>query len=212
MPHLFHDGSLSFQHIGGWSAAAVAQGIGQCGCYQGTVGACQFMCRPGEMQLCHSLYSVDAISHFDGVQVNLHDAFLAPDQLDEYSKIHLQPLSHPTGCGPQKHILGGLLTDGAASAITPACLPLLDDLADGVEIKSSVLQVILVLAGYHCYRHVDRHRVQWHPVVSEPHLFPPRHLLHTADEHQGGHIDRYPTVEDNKKDCTPKEQEYNPSE
>ncbi len=47
-------------------------------------------------------------------------------------------------------------------------------------------------------------------MVFQSDFFAPSDLLCTADEHERGNRYRDKTVEDNKKDCTPEEREYNP--
>ena len=64
------------------------------------------------MLLCHRLGTVDAIPHLNGVEVDLHDALLRPQQFDEHGEVSLKTFPHPRATRPQEHILRRLLRDG----------------------------------------------------------------------------------------------------
>ena len=65
-----------------------------------------------EVLLSNSLGTIDAIAHLDGVEIDLHDALLGPEEFDEGGEIDLKALAHPAAAWPEEDILGRLLRDG----------------------------------------------------------------------------------------------------
>ena len=53
-----------------------------------------------EMLFGHGFHAIDAIAHFDAVQVDFHDALLAPHELNEHGEIRLESLAQPRTSGP----------------------------------------------------------------------------------------------------------------
>ena len=107
--HLLQDAGLTLEHIGGWRLAGELTGIGQRGGNESTLTASEVFGILMEMLLGNSLGAIDAIAHLDGVEIDLHDALLGPEEFDECSEIDLKTLAHPTAAWPEKDILGGLL-------------------------------------------------------------------------------------------------------
>ena len=107
-------------------------------------------------------------------------------------------------------IFGSLLADGAASAPAFSRHALLYGILDFHHIETVVLEKPLVFGSHDGYGQVLGHFIQRNPMVFQPDFFASADLLCTADEHERG--DRYgdKAVENNKKDCTPEEREYNP--
>lgn len=69
--------------------------------------------------------TIDTRTHLDDVQVNLHDAFLAPECFNQEGVVGLQPLAYPGTARPAEDILGSLLRDGTAATFAGAVLALL---------------------------------------------------------------------------------------
>ena len=95
MAHLSHDGCLPLVHVGRGVLAAVFERIGQGGGDEGTVGARQGDGSAAEVLLGDCLGTIDAVAHLDAVEIDLHDALLAPYQFDEYGEIDLEALTNP---------------------------------------------------------------------------------------------------------------------
>lgn len=157
-----------------------------------------------------SFCTVNSVAHLNGVQIDLHYAFFPPNQFDKYGKIGLQTLSQPAGRGPEEDVFGRLLADCASPAPALAFLHFLYGIIDFGEVESVVVEEALVFTGHDCNGEVDRHGVEWHPVVAELNLLSAAHLLGAPDEHEWCQIDRTPAIDDNRKDCTPEKEEYNP--
>lgn len=140
--HLVQDATLALQHIRAGVAGVEAAGIGQRNGYEGALAAGEFGSRSTEMVLCNSVGTIDAVAHLDAVQVDFHDALLAPQEFDEAGEIDLEALAHPGTAGPEKNVLGRLLRDGGGSVL--ALVGVLDvahgGLLDGFEVKAVVLQ------------------------------------------------------------------------
>src|ERR1700683_1283063 len=88
--------------------------------------------------LCRRLHPVDAVAELGDVQVDLQDALLGPQGLDEYGEVRLEPLADEAWPGPQKQVLRHLLRDGARAAQPFAMLAGAYRLADRVEIEAGV--------------------------------------------------------------------------
>lgn len=152
------------------------------------------------MLLSYGFGSIDAVAHLDGIEVDLHDAFLAPDEFDEHGEVGFQPLAHPAWLRPEEHILGRLLTDSAAAAVAFARATFLQSLVYLDEVESVVREEPLVFAGHHSHGQVDAHRIERYPMMLEAQCVAVVHLLGTADYHQGGDIDGTPLVDDDGED------------
>ena len=89
--------------------------------------------------MCCGLYAIDTVAHFNGIEIHFHDAFLAPDVLDEEGEVGLQAFAHPAVAWPQEHILGRLLADGAGATLAFALLSLDLGLLNLLQVKALVL-------------------------------------------------------------------------
>lgn len=140
--HLVQDATLALQHIRAGVAGIEATGIGQRNGYEGALAAGEFGSRSTEMVFGHCVGTIDAVAHLDAVQVDLHDALLAPQEFDEAGEIHLEALAYPGAAGPEENVLGRLLRNGGGSVL--ALVGVLDvahgGLLDGFEVKAVVLQ------------------------------------------------------------------------
>ena len=115
--HFTLDAGLPLAHIGTGGAGAVDTGIGECGSYQGTVGTAEVGCLAVEMIFGTGSYAIDGIAHLDGVEVDFHDALLAPQELDEGCEVDFEAFAGPTAAGPEEPVLGCLLRDGAGTML-----------------------------------------------------------------------------------------------
>ena len=103
--HALLDGVVHLLHFGTWMGAVAVQGIGQ---RDGDIGALVFGQAVGggvEIDVCHGVGTIDALAHLDGVEIDLHDAFLAPDFLNQKGEISLQALTQPRPVLPQEDVV-----------------------------------------------------------------------------------------------------------
>ncbi len=98
--HFAHDAVLTLYHVGRGGGGAETAGIGERGGYQGALGTGQFLGRAAEMTLGNSVGPIDAVAHLYGVEIDLHDALLAPHYLYETGEIGFKTLSHPRAPRP----------------------------------------------------------------------------------------------------------------
>lgn len=193
--HLVHDLSLALPHVGRGRLATVSSGVGERGGYQCAVGAREVVGVDAEVLLGHGLHAVDAVAHLDGVEIDLHDALLAPKSLDEESEVGLQALAQPRAALPQKHVLGRLLRDGAAATQPLAVVEVLQGgLLDGFVVEAVVLHEALVLAGDHSHGHGARHTLQRNPLVVETDGTAIGDLFEATREHERREIDRHKAI------------------
>ena len=162
-PHLFHDLHFALHHIIGRILRGELTGIGKCGGYQGTVRTRQFRRLTAKMLFGNSLYTIDTVAHLDAVEIDLHDALLAPNELYQYREIGFKTLAHPRTPRPQEDILRRLLTDGTASTHAFAFHIMHGCLLNGLIIEAMMLQKALVFAGHYCHGHGRRHLLQAYP-------------------------------------------------
>ena len=200
MSHLLHDGRLPPEDVRRGVFATEFQWIGK-GCGdKSAIWACQGDCGPSEVLLRYSFGPIDAVTHFDGVEIDFHDAFLAPDELNQDGKVGFQALTNPAGIWPEKDVLGCLLADGAAASVAFAGASFLHRLVDFDEVEAVVGEETLVLACHNGDRHVDAHRVERYPMMLEAQLFAPMYLLGTTDYHKWRDIDGTPLIYKNCED------------
>ena len=183
--HLSQNLVFALHHIGRGRSRTIFAGIRQCGGNEGTLALGQLGARQAEMPLGYGLGTIDAIAHLDGVEVDFHDALLAPHQFDECCEIGLKPFAHPSAAWPQEHVLGRLLADGAGTQLAFVVLTVaLGSLLDGLEVEAMVGEETLVFAGDDSQWHVGSHLAQRHPVVTQFDFLALRNLLTKTDEHQ----------------------------
>ena len=77
-------------------------------------------CKVSEEVFRHSLGTINAVTHLDRVEIDLHDAFLRPEEFDEEREIRLKTFPDPRRLRPEEHILCRLLRDGTSPALAPA--------------------------------------------------------------------------------------------
>jgi hypothetical protein len=109
--------SLALLHISARIQGAELSRIRQRSSYQGTLATEEILCFLVEMIFCHGIDTIDTRSHLDTVEIDLHDALLAPHHFDEKGEIHLKSLAGPGTARPEEYVLGGLLTDGTGTAV-----------------------------------------------------------------------------------------------
>ena len=82
----------------------------------------KIFCARAEIEPRSGFSSINPVAHFDAVQIDLKNAFLAPEDLDQNGKIDLKAFANPASAGPQEYIFGGLLRDGAGPTQSSASL------------------------------------------------------------------------------------------
>ncbi len=149
--HVRLDLSCAQSHISARIARGKLPRVRQRGGNQRAIVAREVSRALAEVVFGASLDAVYAVAHFDGVEINLHDALLAPKQFDEGGEINLETFAHPRPPGPQKNVLGRLLRDGARAIFLGAsgCQIALGGGADGLEVETMMKQKAGILAGHH---------------------------------------------------------------
>ena len=169
--------------------AVTLQRIGE---RNGDIGALlltQFGWRRIEIDAGHRIGTIDAPPHLDGVEIDLHNALLAPNFLDQEGEIGLQALAQPRPFLPQEHVTGRLLADGACTALSLAFLGLELCFLYLLKVKAAMLQEQVVLAGHHRLRQVVADFFQRHPVMVDLRGLAIDNGLNTANQHQRRDID-----------------------
>ena len=91
---------LPFTHICTGVFGTKLARIGQCGCDEGTFGACQLARGLAKVVLGTRIQTIDGAAHLYGVEVDLHNALLAPQQFYQSREIDLETFSHPASSRP----------------------------------------------------------------------------------------------------------------
>jgi len=100
------------------------------------------------------LCSVDSLSHFCNIEVNLHYPPFAPNFLYQYREIGFESLSDEASGGEEEDVFGGLLRYGARSSQAfPFLFVVRDGPVDLFPVESVVRVEQVVLAGNHCTCH-----------------------------------------------------------
>ncbi len=213
MFHLYLNPSLAFPHIVAGVSGIEAEGVGQCGGNERTLRTGEVGSSSREVLVGNSLYPIDAVAHLYGVQVDLHDALLAPHHFYKKGEIGFQSLAQPRASRPQEDVLCRLLRDGAAAAYAfLSRTVLLGCHLDGLKVEAVVRHEVLVFAGNDGDGHVYGHLRERHPVVVPLQAFALRHLLHTTDEHQRCGVDGNESVGYNNQDGRYEQNRYRPSD
>ena len=185
--HIVPDPPLTLLNVRTRSLAAEPTRIRQRGGNQRTLVGSQFARLAVEVLLSHGLYAIDAWPRLDAVEIDLHDAFLRPEQFDEHGEIGFQALAHPRATRPEKDVLGRLLRDGrcAMCAFRMAGVMLGGSL-DGFEVETVMLGEACILSSHDSHGHLRRHLVQRHPCVTDLRVF----QLEETDEHERRVVNR----------------------
>src|SRR5579872_5399592 len=93
------------------------------------------------------LHAIHSAAQLDDVEIDLENALLGPERLDQHSQPRLQGLAHEAVAVPQEEILGDLLGDGAGAPQLLAALAGPDRLTYGVEVEAGVKRKLLVFRG-----------------------------------------------------------------
>ena len=88
---------LAAVHVVGGAAAVHLQWVGQGGGDEGALVLVEVGCVAAEVFEGYCFCSVDAASHFYGVEVDFHDALLGPEDFDEYGEVGFECLAGPCG-------------------------------------------------------------------------------------------------------------------
>ena len=69
--------------------------IRKCSSDESTLAFVQVLSCTTEMLTRHCFCSIDAIAHFNGVEIHFHNPVLVPEYLDKYSEIGFKTFSNP---------------------------------------------------------------------------------------------------------------------
>ena len=94
--HLAYAPPLATVHVACGRGGVHAEGVGESDGYHGTLVACEVFGVTSEVFLRHGLCSVDAIAHLYGVEIDLHDAMLVPEELYEDCEVGFHALAGPS--------------------------------------------------------------------------------------------------------------------
>src|SRR5271167_1256930 len=112
------------------------------------------------------LCPVGTVAEFRRIQVDLQNPPLWPAGFDQKREIRLQSFAKIAAAGPQKKVLGDLLTDGAGAVHSMAVLIEFVGLFDGLHVETPVLGKLLILRGNDSQRQVRRNPVQIRPAMA----------------------------------------------
>ena len=110
--HLMKDALLALQHVATGLGRIETAGIGQRSGNEGTLLTGKLRGAGVEMPFGHRIGTIDAVAHLDGVEIDLHDALLRPEEFYQHREINLETFAQPRTARPKEDVLGRLLTDG----------------------------------------------------------------------------------------------------
>ena len=178
--------------VGGRFAGVTFLRIRKAGGDQAGLAACQLGGGRSEMMLRGSLDPEYSLAHLGDIQVNLHNSFLAPKELDQNREISLEAFAHHRPVRKQEHILRRLLGDSASTPATLAAFIFLLRLLYRLPVEAAVLVKKVVLTGYHGAGHLGRDPLVRHPSLMNMIVLVSAVLYRPLD-HQRGDIDRTPS-------------------
>ena len=76
-------------------SAVTLQGVGQRHGNVGTLVLSELVGCGIEVDACDRIGAIDALAHLDGIEIDLHDAFLAPNAFNQEREIGFQALAQP---------------------------------------------------------------------------------------------------------------------
>ena len=152
--HFMHYLLLPFLHVSAGIGRTELAGVGQRGGNKGTLAAGEVFGILVEVLLGYGLGPIDAVAHLDGVEIDLHDALLGPEEFDECGEIDLKALAHPAATWPQEDILGRLLRDGGGTQLTLLWMltVALGCMFNGLVVEAVMIIELAILAGYDGHR------------------------------------------------------------
>lgn len=177
--------------------------IRQCGSYQCTLCFRQILRLCMEMFFGYGISAIDSITHLDTIQIDLHDALLRPERLDQEREVGLHSLAHPRAFRPAEDILGRLLRNGAAPALPPAALAFLHHRVEGDDVETAVPEEVVVLRRDGGAVHIGRNLLYRHPFLVDARAV--LHRLHTLERR---HRRVHPTIQNRQQDTDSEQDEY----
>ena len=202
------------EHVATGTGGIEPAGIGERGGDEGTLRARQVPGLTVEVPLGHGIGSIDAITHLNGVEIDLHDALLAPEEFNKYGEIGLEAFANPRTARPQKDVLGSLLGDGAGTKL--AFLRMLPIATGSIfncfEVEAMMFKETLVLTGHDCHWQRGGDVFERNPMMTQRDRLTSAELLSATDKHQGREIDGYEAVGNNRKDSGGEECHHYPFE
>ncbi len=125
------------------------------------------------------------IAHFNHIQIHLHDAFLAPKELNQDREICLYCLAQVGARVESEDVLCRLLGDCTTSADnTPIALILLIRIGDSIPIKATVLVELGILVVNDSSDEVGGDVLQWYPLVLYVQLVSLLTRLDVTEQHE----------------------------
>src|SRR5690606_31716812 len=112
-------------------------------------------------------HAIDAVAEFGDVQVDLEDALLRPEELDEDGEPGFDALARVARAAPEEEILGDLLRERARAARTLAVRVLAHGFADRFQVEAGVKRELLILRRDDGDRGMGRDAVEIDPCIAE---------------------------------------------
>ena len=160
--------------------------IWQHGGKQGALLRRQLRGRAAEVAFAGRTGTIDAVTELGDVEIDLDDALLWPEQLDEGGEIGFQALAHETAAIPQEQVLRHLLADRAGTAQPRAVLGIGQRGLDRIDIEAMVVREFLVFGCDQGDRQIRGNLGQRRPSIAQGEiLLTLEQGFHAALDHEG---------------------------
>mgnify|MGYP006981241436 CR=1 FL=1 len=140
-----------------------------------------------------SLCAIDAFSHFDGVEIDLHDTFFGPEEFYQYGEVDFQSFTYQEDWGHRNTFFAVCWLMVLAPRFR--FLVSFSFIAFCISMKSIVVcGKPVVFRGNDGHRQVRGYLVGRYPSVVPAWTFTLKDLLHAANNHQWRDVDGYKTI------------------
>ena len=178
-------GSLTAEIAGGVGRIALER-CGQAGGKEGCLALGELGGGVMKIVLAGSFAAIDAIAELDNVEIAFHDAFLAPNQLDEGGVVGLDGFAEHAVFVGEETVFGGLLADCAAATLATSFLALNISHLHLTDVEPVVVHEKAVLGNDNGVDQIVGNLADRHIVAFEANgAFGVAHLLEETFDHEG---------------------------
>ena len=178
-------GSLTAEIAGGVGRIALER-CGQAGGKEGCLALGELGGGVMKIVLAGSFAAIDAIAELDNVEIAFHDAFLAPNQLDEGGVVGLDGFAEHAVFVGEETVFGGLLADGASATLATSFLALNVSHLHLTDVEPMVVHEKAVLGNDNGVDQIVGNLADRHIVAFEANgAFGVAHLLEETFDHEG---------------------------
>lgn len=207
MAHVVHDTGFASIDVTAGVARRKFSGIGKNGCYPGSFPLGKFVGVFAVPESRGGLGAINSVPHFYTVQIDFHNAFLTPENLDQNREVGFQAFPDVASALPEKHVFRRLLGDGTSSPYFLAFLVALERLLHRIEVEAVMGQKRSIFTGDDSFLKMRGNVLDGFPVMGKINFSAVSRVFEEANGHQRSEGNRNKPEENDQKNGNRQEPE-----